>query len=68
MLSTHELEGTRRSAAMAPLSQEETQRLIDGALELARERERIANVLRRLPTSFASVRDCLNELQSIVRT
>ena len=55
------------SKAFDYLADEINEALRDLREELARERERIATVLKRLPTSFGSVRDCLNELQSMVR-
>lgn len=66
MLSASDLENMMRSAAMAPLSKDETYRLIESYRELMHERARIAAVLAELPTSWASVRAALNELQRLV--
>jgi hypothetical protein len=68
MLTVHDLEVIRRSAAMAPLSRDEMTRLIDATVQLVRERSQIADVLGRLPASFGDVREALNELQRIVGT
>jgi hypothetical protein len=68
MLTLHDVEGSRRSAAMAPLSRDETVRLLDTCTQLLRERSQIAEVLGRLPASFGDVREALNELQRIVGT
>jgi hypothetical protein len=63
VLTAAELEGLRRSAAMAPLGQADTARLIEAYTQLAAERAQIAAVLARLPRSWAEVRAALNELQ-----
>ncbi|MCU1359932.1 MAG: hypothetical protein JWN99_1221 [Ilumatobacteraceae bacterium] len=68
MLTVHDLESIRRSAAMAPLSRDEMARLIDTTVQLVRERAQIADVLGRLPVSFGDVREAVNELQRIVGT
>lgn len=67
MLQRQEIEGLRRSAAMAPLSSDAVRQLLECCDQMAREREQIAAVLERLPTSWASVRDALNRLQGIIR-
>jgi hypothetical protein len=66
MLTIHDIEGLRRSAAMAPLSQAQTVRVLDEIDGLVRERAEIARVLAELPTSFGAVRSTLNELQRLV--
>jgi DNA-binding transcriptional regulator YbjK len=66
MLQRHEIEGLRRSAAMAPLAPAAVSQLIECCEQMAREREQIAAVLDRLPTSWASVRDALNRLHTIL--
>ena len=66
MLTTHDIEGLRRSAAMAPLSQNETLRVLDETDRLVRERAEIARLLADLPKSFGAVRSTLNELQKMV--
>jgi hypothetical protein len=67
MLTIHDVESIRRSAAMSPLSSDEAFRLLDACDQLLRERARIAAVLHDLPASWANVRKVLNELQAIVR-
>ena len=66
MMTLHDLEGTRRSLAMAPLSRDEADRVLDTCTALLRERQQIVDLLDRLPTSFGEVRAVLNELQRIV--
>lgn len=66
MLTVTDVESIRRSAAMAPLSQEETFRVLEACDQLLRERARIAVVLAELPVSWSTVRKVLNELQAIV--
>jgi hypothetical protein len=66
VLTVHELENIRRSAAMAPLSRDETARLIAEIERLVAERQQITNLLADLPSSFGAVRRTLNELQRVV--
>ena len=66
VLTIHDVESIRRSAAMAPLSQDEAFRVLEACDQLLRERARIAGVLADLPSSWAEVRRSLNELQAIV--
>lgn len=66
MLTVHDIEGIRRSAAMAPLSNEETFRVLDTCDHLLRERARIVDLLAGLPPSWANVRKVLNELQTLI--
>jgi hypothetical protein len=66
MLTTHDIEGLRRSAAMAPLSKNEALRVLDETDRLVRERAEIARLLADLPASFGAVRSTLNELQKLV--
>jgi hypothetical protein len=66
MLTVNDVEGIRRSAAMAPLSSDEAFRVLAELDQLLRERARIAAVLADLPASWAQVRKVLNELQAIV--
>jgi hypothetical protein len=67
MLTIHDVESIRRSAAMAPLSSDEAIRVLEACDQLLRERARIAEVLDDLPASWANVRSALNELRAIVR-
>jgi hypothetical protein len=66
MRTTHDIEGLRRSAAMAPLSHSETLRVLDEIDGLVRERVEIACQLAELPSTFGAVRSTLNELQKLV--
>ena len=66
MITVNEVEIARRSAAMAPLSKDQTFRILAELERLLRERAHIAEVLGGLSPSFASVRKTLNELQRLV--
>jgi hypothetical protein len=66
MLTTHDIEGLRRSAAMAPLSKNETLRVLDETDRLVRERAEIARLLADLTASFGAVRSTLNKLQKLI--
>jgi hypothetical protein len=67
VLSIHEIESMRRSAAMSSLSLDDQRRLLDACAQMAQERAQIAAVLAELPTSWRNVRAALNELQRLVR-
>jgi hypothetical protein len=66
MLSKHEIEGLRRSNAMAPLSQSHVAELIESCVAMAVEREAVRTVLAELSPPFGDVRKALNDLQRIV--
>jgi hypothetical protein len=66
MLDRHEIEGLRRSAAMAPLSPTAIVELLDSCDQLVRQREQILTVLDDLAQSWTTVRSALNELHKIV--
>jgi hypothetical protein len=66
MLTVNDVDAIRRSAAMAPLSSDEANRVLEACDQLLRERAKIAAVLADLPASWAQVRKTLNELQAIV--
>jgi hypothetical protein len=66
MLDRHEIEGLRRSAAMAPLSPSAIVELLDSCDQLVRQREQILTVLDDLAQSWTTVRSALNELHKIV--
>jgi hypothetical protein len=66
MLRAHDIEGLRRSNAMAPLSQSHVSELIESCAAMAREREQIRNVLAELSSPFGDVRKALNEMQRIL--
>lgn len=67
MLTSHEVESLRRSQAMAQLSPQHVNQLLDACAQMAREREAVVQVLAALPDSFTEVRKALNELHRIVR-
>ena len=67
MRTATDVESIRRSAAMAPLSQDEAFRVLETCRQLLVERARIAALLADLPASWSSVRNVLNEVQAIVR-
>ena len=66
MMTVHDVESARRSVAMAPLSKDETFRILTELERLIRERSHMTGVLSTLSPSFASVREALNELRRIV--
>lgn len=66
MLRAHDIEGLRRSNAMAPLSQSHVSELIESCAAMAREREQIRIVLAELSSPFGDVRRALNEMQRIL--
>ena len=66
MLSEHEIEGMRRSNVMGGLSRDVVAELLDCAVQMARERRQIAELLNGLPTSITAVREALNALQRII--
>jgi hypothetical protein len=61
-----EIEQTRRSLAMAPLSKESVARMLDELRQHVEERERIATILRDLPPTVGALREALNELHKLV--
>jgi hypothetical protein len=67
VLSIHEIESMRRSAAMSSLSLDDQRRFLGACAQMAQERAQIAAVLAELPTSWRNVRAALNELQRLVR-
>ena len=66
MLRAHDIEGLRRSNAMAPLSQSHVCELIESCAAMAREREQIRNILAELSSPFGDVRKALNEMHRIL--
>ncbi|HEY5422497.1 MAG TPA: hypothetical protein VIK05_03445 [Ilumatobacteraceae bacterium] len=67
MLSRTEIEGLRRSAAMAPLSPDAVTQVLQACEQMAREREQIQLILKsQLPPSWGAVRDALRRLSTIV--
>lgn len=68
VMTVNDVESIRRSAAMAPLSQDETFRVLETCDRLLHERARISALLAELPPSWTNVRQVLNELQAIVNS
>ena len=66
MMTVHDVESARRSVAMAPLSKDETFRILAELERLIRERSHISSVLGSMSPSFVAVRKALNEVQRIV--
>ena len=66
MLRVQDIEGLRRSNAMAPLSQAHVAELIESCAAMAREREQIRLVLAELSSPFGDLRKALNEMQRIL--
>ena len=56
------METAKRSAAMAPLSKHEVDRILDELHRLTRERQQITTILSGLPPSMHQLRQALNEL------
>jgi hypothetical protein len=66
-LKPHEVEGMRRSAAMAPLSTNSVERLLRSHAELSADWAEVEGLLRRLGPAWAELRSILNELNAVVR-
>jgi hypothetical protein len=66
-LSVEEIEGLRRSQAMAPLSASHVEQLLETAGELARRQREIDKVLASLGTRWPGVRAALNELAKLTK-
>ena len=65
-MTLSELEITRRSAAMAPLSQPAVTQLLDELQQLLLERQRISAIVANLPPTMGSLRESLNELHRVL--
>jgi len=66
MMTSGDVENVRRSAAMAPLSKSEVERVLKELDRLVKEREAIASVVANLPKSWVEVRSSLNELSRLL--
>ena len=66
VMTLSELEITRRSAAMAPLSPMAVNQLLTDMRQLLVERERISAIVASLPPTMGSLRESLNELHRVV--
>ena len=66
VMTLSELEITRRSAAMAPLSPMAVNQLLTYMQQLLLERERISAIVANLPPTMGSLRESLNELHRVV--
>jgi hypothetical protein len=66
MMTLSELEITRRSAAMAPLSQTAVNQLLEELRLLLVERERVSAIVANLPPTMGSLRESLNELHRVL--
>jgi hypothetical protein len=66
VMTLSELEITRRSAAMAPLSPAEVNRVLSELHQLLVERERIGAIVANLPPTMGSLRESLNELHRVL--
>ena len=66
-MTLSELEITRRSAAMAPLSPPAVNQLLEEMQQLLVERERIGAIVADLPPTMGSLRESLNELHRMLR-
>jgi len=66
VMTLSELEITRRSAAMAPLSQTAVNQLLEELRLLLVERERVSAIVANLPPTMGSLRESLNELHRVL--
>jgi hypothetical protein len=66
VMTLSELEITRRSAAMAPLSPTAVNQLLEDMHRLLLERERISAIVANLPSTMGSLRDSLNQLHRVL--
>jgi hypothetical protein len=66
VMTLSELEITRRSAAMAPLSQTAVNQLLEELRLLLVERERVSAIVANLPPTMGSLRESLNELHRML--
>jgi predicted component of type VI protein secretion system len=66
VMTLSELEITRRSAAMAPLSPGAVAQLLEEMHRLLVEREKITAIVGDLPPTMGSLRDSLNELHRVL--
>ena len=66
VMTLSELEITRRSAAMAPLSQTAVNQLLEELRLLLVERERVSAIVANLPPTVGSLRESLNELHRML--
>jgi hypothetical protein len=67
VMTLSELEITRRSAAMAPLSPTDVNQLLEEMRLLLVERERVSAIVADLPSTMGSLREALNELHRMLR-
>lgn len=65
-MTLSELEITRRSAAMAPLSQSAVNQLLEELRLLLVERQQIGAIVADLPPTVGSLRESLNELHRVL--
>jgi hypothetical protein len=66
VMTLSELEITRRSAAMAPLSSTAVNQLLEEMQQLLLERERLSAIVANLPPTMGSLRESLNELHRLL--
>jgi hypothetical protein len=66
VMTLSELEITRRSAAMAPLSSTAVNQLLEEMQHLLVERERLSAIVANLPPTMGSLRESLNELHRLL--
>jgi hypothetical protein len=66
VMTLPELEITRRSAAMAPLSPTAVIQLLEEMHRLLLERERVSAIVASLPPTMGSLRESLNELHRLL--
>jgi hypothetical protein len=65
-LKEYEVEGVRRSAAMAPLPAQRVTELLESHGELSHDWAEVEGLLQRLGPAWAQLRSILNELNAVV--
>jgi hypothetical protein len=66
VMTLSELEITRRSAAMAPLSPTAVNQLLEEMQRLLVERQRVSAIVANLPPTIGALRESLNELHRML--
>jgi hypothetical protein len=66
VMTLSELEITRRSAAMAPLSPTAVNQLLEEMQRLLVERQRVSAIVANLPPTIGALRESLNELHKML--
>ena len=65
-LKEREIEGMRRSAAMAPLPPQRVNELLDSHAELSHDWAEVEALLKRLGRAWTELRSLLNEINAVL--